>query len=198
VHRLHEHAALRQALGCEADRPSVYACYRFAAKLRRYKTTLDACIARVLSSLRIHEPDMGCDLAIDASDLPAYANGQRFVSKGGREGADSEFSDRDASWGHRSAVSTRKGGGFYGYKVDMATCARTGLPVAWNVRTARDAEAPSAAPLLDAARTHGFIPGNRCDGQGLRRRAGIRRLRGARHPSHHPAPRDARREARGG
>jgi hypothetical protein len=74
---------------------------------------------------------MGRDLAIDASDLPAYANGQRFVSKGGRERE--RFSDPDASWGHRSAVSTRKGGGFYGYKIDMATCSRTGLPVAWNV-----------------------------------------------------------------
>jgi hypothetical protein len=30
-------------------------------------------------------PEMGTDIAIDASDLPAYANGQRFVSKGGRE-----------------------------------------------------------------------------------------------------------------
>jgi hypothetical protein len=99
---------------------------------------------------------MGRDLAIDASDLPAYANGQRFVSKGGRERE--RFSDPDASWGHRSAVSTRKGGGFYGYKIDMATCSRTGLPVAWNVRTAREAEALAAVPLLDAARRHGFIP----------------------------------------
>ena len=55
---------------------------------------------------------MGRDLAVDASNLPAYANGQRFASKGGRECADSEFSGPDASWGHRSAVSTGKGGGF--------------------------------------------------------------------------------------
>src|SRR5690348_10440670 len=31
----------------------------------------------------------------------------------------------DASWGHRSAVSTRKGGGFYGYKdVDLELAGR--------------------------------------------------------------------------
>ena len=101
---------------------------------------------------------MGRDVSIDGSDLPAYANGQRFVSKGGRERSDDEFSDPDASWGHRSAVSTRKGGGFYGYKVDMAVCSRTGLPVAWNVRSARHAEAPAAAPLLDAVCAHGFAP----------------------------------------
>jgi hypothetical protein len=78
----------------------------------------------------------------------AYANGQRFVSKGGRERADSQFSDQDASWGHRSAVSTRKGGGYYGYKLDMAVCTATDLPLAWDARTARDNESIHALPLM--------------------------------------------------
>jgi hypothetical protein len=68
--------------------------------------------------------------------MSAYANGQRFVSKGGRERSDDEFSDPDASWGHRSAVSTRKGGGFYGYRLHMAVCSKTDLPLAWRVETA--------------------------------------------------------------
>jgi hypothetical protein len=87
--------------------PSIYACYRFAAKLRRFKPVLDACLDRVTNALHAEMPEMGEDVAIDASDLPAYANGQRFVSKGGRERE--RFSDPDASWGHRSAVSTRRG-----------------------------------------------------------------------------------------
>ena len=120
-----EHAALQAALGCEGSVPSVYACYRFGAKLRAFKPLLDACLDRVTASLHEALPEMGTDVAIDASDMPAYANGQRFVSKGGRERSDDEFSDLDASWGHRSAVSTRKGGGFYGYKIDMAVCSRT-------------------------------------------------------------------------
>ena len=128
-----EHDALREAIGGEC--PSVYAAYRFAAKLRAYSDLLDSCIARVLDRLRAERPEFGRDLAIDASDLPAYANGQRYVSKGGRERE--RFSDPDASWGHRSAVSTRKGGGFYGYKVHAAVCARTDLPIAWQVETAR-------------------------------------------------------------
>jgi Transposase DDE domain len=149
----HEHPALQATLGCA---PSVYARYRFAAKLRTYSDKLDACIARVLASLRAEHPGMGADVAIDASDLPAYANGQRFVSKGGRERSDDEFSDPDASWGHRSAVSTRKGGGFYGFKVDMAVCAQTGLPLAWQTRTARANESQFAVPLIDAVRARGF------------------------------------------
>ena len=94
--------------------------------------------------------DYGRDVAIDASDLPAFANGQRFVSKGGAERE--RFSDSDASWGHRSAVSTRKGGGFYGFKLSLAACARTGLPVAWQVETARRNEASLADDLLARVR----------------------------------------------
>jgi Transposase DDE domain len=101
---------------------------------------------------------VGCDLAIDASDLPAYANGQRFVSKGGRERPPNEYSDRDASWGHRSAISTRKGGGFYGYRIHAAVCVRTGLPVSWEVASANAHESTFTAPLIDATKAHGFAP----------------------------------------
>lgn len=97
---------------------------------------------------------MGRDVAIDGSDIPAYANGQRYLSKNGPERE--RYSDRDASWGHRSAVSTRKGGGFYGYKVHAAVCAVTGLPLAWTIETASAAEANFALPLIDATRERGF------------------------------------------
>ncbi len=154
-----EHAALREAIGGSGEPPSHWACYRFARKLRAYSDLLDSCIARVLDRLHRENPDMGNDLAIDGSDLPAHANGQRFVSKGGRERADDEFSDPDASWGHRSAVSTRKGGGFYGYKLHAAVCADTGLPLAWTVETGRSAEANQVPSLLDATRKRGFSAG---------------------------------------
>ncbi len=148
-----EHAALRAAI-TDGDAPSVYACYRFAAKLRAYKPLLDACLDRVTAALHEHHPEMGENVAIDGSDMPAYANGQRYLSKNGPERE--RYSDPDASWGHRSAVSTRKGGGFYGYKVHAAVCALTGLPLAWTVETARDAEQHFALPLIDAARERGF------------------------------------------
>lgn len=97
-------------------------------------------------------------MAIDASDMPAYANGQRFASKGGRERTDDEFSDPDASWGHRSAVSTRKGGGFYGYRLHMAVCSKTDLPLAWTVETAKRHEGHTVAPLLDKLHVIGIDP----------------------------------------
>jgi hypothetical protein len=148
-----EHAGLREAIG---DAPSVWACYRFAVKLRDHDDMLTACVDRVLATLHAANPAMGQTVAIDGSDLPAYANGQRYVSRGGAERK--RFADPDASWGHRSSISTRSGGGFYGYKVHAAVCTTTGLPLAWQVQTAKDSEVPLVPVLLDAATGRGFVP----------------------------------------
>ncbi|HEX5309029.1 MAG TPA: transposase [Solirubrobacteraceae bacterium] len=153
-----EHPALAAVIAPDGDVPSVYACYRFTAKLRDNAAALDECIAWVIATLKKRNPLLGWDVAIDASDMPAYANGQRFKSKGGRERSDDEFSDPDASWGHRSAVSTRKGGGFYGFRLHLATCTKTDLPLAWRVETGKAHEVPTVAPLLDRLHMLGIDP----------------------------------------
>lgn len=86
-----EHAALRDAIG---GTPSQWACYRFMGKLRANGDTLGACIDRVISSLRESHPEMGQTVAIDGSDMPAWANGHRYLYKNGplRE----RFADPDA------------------------------------------------------------------------------------------------------
>jgi hypothetical protein len=148
-----EHAALRDAIG---GAPSQWACYRFAAKLREHGDALANCIDRVLAKLHAARPGMGKTVAIDGSDLPAYGNGQKYVSRGGA--LRKKFSDPDATWGHRSSISTRSGGGYYGYKVHAAVCTVTGLPLAWKVETAKDSELPLVPVLLDAAAGRGFTP----------------------------------------
>jgi transposase, IS5 family len=151
-----EHPALAAVIAPDGDIPSHWACYRFAAKLRAHAPILERCIADVIGALKKANPLLGWDVAIDASDMPAYANGQRFVSKGGRERE--KFSDPDATWGHRSAISTRKGGGFYGYRLHMAVCAKTDLPLAWRVETASKHETLAVAPLLDKLHILGIDP----------------------------------------
>jgi hypothetical protein len=185
-----EHAALRAALGCThtADVPSVHACYRFAAKLRAFKPLLDACLDRVTASLHEQLPELGSTVAIDASDMPAYANGQRYLYKGGAERK--TYSDPDASWGHRSAVSTRAAGSFYGYKLDQAVDATTGLPLAWRVETAKDAESAFEVPLLESVKARVSARGCR-DGYGLRPHPRLRGVRGPRLPPDHPPAGDA-------
>lgn len=148
-----DHAGLQAVLGCA---PSQWACYRFATKLREHSAALADCMDAVLAALHVELPEMGTHIAIDGSDLPAYANGQRFLRKGGplRE----RYSDPDATWGHRSAISTRKGGGFYGYKLHAAVCTTTGLPLAWTTETARDSELQFVNQLLDSTIARGFTP----------------------------------------
>ncbi len=134
----------------------MWACYRFTVKLREDQPALADCLDRVSAALQAALPEYGSTVAIDASDLPAFANGQRYVYAGGPERE--RFSDPDASWGHRSAVSTRSAGSFYGYKIHAAVCARTDLPVAWRIETAKRNESLFVAPLLDAARDRGIHP----------------------------------------
>jgi len=84
VRLVHEHAALRTAIGCEDAPPSEWACYRFTRKLREHSDLLAGCLDRGTTALHVAHPNMGRDIAIDGSDLPAYANGQRFLSKTAR------------------------------------------------------------------------------------------------------------------
>jgi IS5 family transposase len=149
-----EHPALAAVIAPDGDVPSHWACYRFTAKLREHTDMLEECIASVIRALKKANPLLGWDVAIDASDMPAYANGQRYKYKGGPERE--RYSDPDASWGHRSAVSTRKGGGFYGYKLHLAVCAQTDLPLAWMVEAARVNESTTVEPLLDKLKGLGF------------------------------------------
>jgi hypothetical protein len=150
-----DHWKLQRVLDCESDPPSHWSLYRFVRKLRANGESIESCVDAVVEGLKAKVPTYGTDLAIDASDMPAFANGQRYLSKNGPERE--RYSDPDASWGHRSAVSTRKGGGFYGYKLQMACCTKTGLPVAWQVETARANESTFVTSLLDTAKRRGAL-----------------------------------------
>src|SRR5437764_12779554 len=72
-----EHPGLSDALG---GTPSHWACYRFARKLRGERAALAACLDALAPSLRRKYPDLGRDVALAASDLPPYADRQRFIS----------------------------------------------------------------------------------------------------------------------
>ena len=149
-----DHAALRDVLGAA---PSDDAAYRFTKKLHEHQAMLDTCIENVIAALREAKPEMGKTAAIDGSDLPAYANGHKYLYKNGPERK--RFADPDAGWGHRSAISTRKDGAFYGYKIHAAVCTATDLPLAWDVQAANEPEQEQVPGLLDTTARRGFTPG---------------------------------------
>jgi transposase, IS5 family len=118
---------------------------------------LEACLDRVLTTLREANPEMGKTVAIDGSDMPAYANGHKHV--GNKNGPlRTRWADPDAGWGHRSSISTRKGGAYYGYKLHCAVDTATELPIAWTVKAANEPEQAEVGGLLDAAIGRGFTP----------------------------------------
>jgi hypothetical protein len=96
------------------------------------------------------------------SMLPSRIRERAAIPEPERPALRERYSDPDASWRHRSAISTRKGGGFYGFRIRAAVCARTELPVAWNVRTAREHELSLAEDLLQRVRERKFAPADGC------------------------------------
>jgi len=65
VRLVREHTALAAAIAPDGEVPSVYACYRFTAKLRAYSDMLDRCIDEVTASLREQVPELRRNAAID-------------------------------------------------------------------------------------------------------------------------------------
>jgi transposase len=150
-----DHAGLRGVLGAA---PSDDAAYRFTKKLREHDSMLAGALDRVLTALHEAKPEMGQTIAIDGSDLPAYANGHKHV--GNKNGPlRTRFADPDAGWGHRSSISTRKGGAYYGYKIHASVCTATDLPLAWTTEAANEPEQEQVPGLLDATLRRGFTPG---------------------------------------
>lgn len=150
---------MRAAIGIAGEHqvPSVDAVYRFMKRLRldsRLNALLQACIAAIQESLREIDPEYGKDSAVDSTPMRAYANGQKFVRKGGPERK--RYSDPDASWGHHGATSSQGRHGFYGYKTHAQVCTKHGWPMSWEVETAKASELPHLPTLLERSAAAGF------------------------------------------
>ena len=95
--------------------------------------------------------------------------------------------------GHRSAVSTRKGGRFYGYKLDMVVCTATDSPVCVERPHRPRQRVDRALPLIDAAKVRGFALETAATDKDYDVAPVHDGMRGAERPADHPAPSHARR-----
>ena len=87
--------------------------------------------------------------------MPAYANGQRYVSKNGRARAGQRT---PTPHGATAQPSPHASGDVYGYRLHASVCTATDLPLAWTVATAREHESTFVAGLLDTMRERGSAP----------------------------------------
>jgi hypothetical protein len=77
-----EHAARRAVITVGSrDVPSVYACYRFTAKLRAYSEILDRCIDRVTAGLSAELPEYGRSTSTNESEVPMLLTTDKLGSQ---------------------------------------------------------------------------------------------------------------------
>ena len=144
---------LRRLCGFRDAVPSESTFSRFYARLADHQdlvdqalTTVSAAIGDALAQLKeegrlpADAPNPGQAVAMDSTDIPAFANPRRSIP-----------SDADAVWGHRTPKSNQdaKGSLFYGYKLHATCDAYYGTPLSWCVLPANANDAPQLPPLMD-------------------------------------------------
>ena len=147
----------RMVCGFSRDNlPSEDALGRFLKKLVQQEALLEECFDNLATSLRKLLPGFGAKIAVDSTEIQAYANGNR-----------KKPADGDARWGAKKTISNNsevegkaKGGDkkkqdthyWFGYKLHLAVDALYELPVSFTLTPANEADTLQMEPLLKKAR----------------------------------------------
>jgi transposase len=135
--------------------PGEDALGRFLKKMVSYEALLEDCFAGLVEKLRELLPGFGRKVAVDSTDIKAYANGFR-----------KKPADADAQWGVKGAnVKEQKGSEetnakgkkekdlyrWFGYKLHLVVDALYELPVAFTLTAANESDTIQMKPLLKKA-----------------------------------------------
>jgi len=140
---------MRVVCGISRDNiPSHDAMCRFLKKLVEHDDLLEECFARLVAELRQLLPGFGDRLAVDSTDIKAYANGHRRSP-----------SDPDARWGakgaghHSGPAKNNKRDLYYwfGYKLHLVVDALYELPVSFELTPANESDTKHLTELLKKA-----------------------------------------------
>ncbi len=148
----------RLVCGFSKDKmPGEDAFSRFLKKLVKHAALFDTFIQALVDKLRELLPGFGAKLAVDSTDIPAYANGYR-----------EHPADTDAKWGAKkkghSKAKDKTGGEqkkgekkesevyyWFGYKLHLVIDALYELPLAFILTPANEADTTYLKPLLQKA-----------------------------------------------
>ena len=144
IDRLTSSAKLRQLCGFKSDVPSESSFSRFFKKLADRAELIERSIASIVDRIHNHLPDMGDVVAIDSTDVTAYANPKR-----------NPVIDTFAAWGQRTAkVRTKRPKEkeiYFGYKVHLVSDVNYGVPIAYRLRPANIGDVQELQPVYDKA-----------------------------------------------
>ena len=149
VIRLGSEAGLRELCGLDNRKgvPSESTFSRFFKSISESHVLQDAMFA-VVEELHERLPDLGKDVAIDSTDIGAWANPNR--PKG-------EIVDQTARWGHRTTKNKNASAGsedrefVFGYKVHLIADVRYGVPLAYIVLPANASDSTTLPAVVDKA-----------------------------------------------
>lgn len=119
--------------------PSKFAYCRFRKKLVGFSDMVASLLTECVERLREALPDFGQTIAVDATDMKAWANGLH------------QETDPDAGTGAKHKSSRRVF--WYGFKVHLAADADSELPMWFTVTAANVYDGKHLAPVLNEARS---------------------------------------------
>ncbi len=165
IAQLHSSRQLRRVCGFRDSVPSESTFSRFYARLAQHQDLVDQAFAtathviaaaltndKAEGKLPPKSPLPGTAIAIDSTDIPAFADSRR-----------KHCTDPDAKWGHRTAKNhptmTDKGELFFGYKVHSLCDAYYGFPLSWDILPANVNDSPRLPLLMDSmADEYPYLP----------------------------------------
>jgi len=143
IERLRSSSRLREICGFVDSVPSDATFSRFFRQLASMPALSDTAMAEMVERIREHLPDVGKSVAIDSTDIRAYANPDR--------------ADTDAAWGHRT---TKPKSGiksntelFFGYKLHSIIDSIYGVPLAHTILPANENDSPQLIKLVNKAQS---------------------------------------------
>ena len=155
IARLRASRPLRRICGFRDSVPSESTFSRFFARLAQHQDLVDQAYTTATHVISIaivndkadgklpQSPDPGRAIAIDSSDIPAFAASRHGNSV-----------DPNAAWGHRTpkqdAPANAKGELFFGYKIHALCDAYYGFPLSWSVLPANANDSPQLPTLMDS------------------------------------------------
>ncbi|MCH8066006.1 MAG: transposase [Chloroflexi bacterium] len=139
VRALRSNPLMASACGIQRpkDVPSKFAYCRFRKKLITFNDLVAKILSQCVETLKDALPDFGATVAVDATDVRAWANGLH------------QETDPDAGTGAKHKSSRRFY--WYAYKVHLAADAISELPISFTVTRANVYDGKHLAPVLKEA-----------------------------------------------
>lgn len=139
IRTLHSNPFIAMRCGIKSDEeiPTRFAYYRFIKKLIGHRDLIEICMGKTVEALMKKRPGFGEIVAVDASEIPTYAN--RYVKAP---------SDSDARWGVKpDRCGSKKW--WLGYKIHLIADVKYEIPLIPMVTPANTGDVTMLIPLLD-------------------------------------------------